>query len=110
MDFANDMEKMVDYWKLTKEEFLFSYSYLTEEEYEATRKIVGDRNNMVAKLNDLIRRAGLSRESIYVWSNVDSTLGIAVEGEAWSSRIRPEDAECEVMCLVRGYLIGKTIA
>jgi hypothetical protein len=40
IDFTTDWEKMRDFFKLTKEEFLMSYSYLTEEEYEATKKIV----------------------------------------------------------------------
>lgn len=35
-DFCNDEEKMADFWVLTKEEFLLSYSYLTEEEYDLT--------------------------------------------------------------------------
>ena len=34
--FADDTEKMIDFNTLTKEEFLQSYSYLTEAEYEAT--------------------------------------------------------------------------
>src|SRR5574344_1905990 len=34
--FADDEEKMIDFNTLTKEEFLQSYSYLTEAEYEAT--------------------------------------------------------------------------
>ena len=35
-DFTDDKEKMVDFNKLTKQEFLDSYSYLTEQEYELT--------------------------------------------------------------------------
>lgn len=35
-DFMCDLEKMRDFIKLSKEEFLFSYSYLTEEEYDLT--------------------------------------------------------------------------
>ena len=35
-DFLDDKEKMRDFKKLTKEEFLKSYSYLTEEEYNLT--------------------------------------------------------------------------
>lgn len=34
--FCDDEEKMADFNKLTKEDFLDSYSYLTEEEYELT--------------------------------------------------------------------------
>lgn len=37
-DFCGDMEKMEDFNSLTKEEFLRSYSYLTEEEYELTEE------------------------------------------------------------------------
>ena len=38
MDFINDEEKMRDFYELSKEEFLNSYSYLTENDYEATIK------------------------------------------------------------------------
>lgn len=37
-DFIDDEEKMRDFEELTKEEFLQSYSYLTEEEYELTKE------------------------------------------------------------------------
>lgn len=36
MSFLDDKEKMVDFYKLTKDEFLQSYSYLTEKEYNET--------------------------------------------------------------------------
>ncbi len=36
MDFCNDKEKMVDFMQLSKEEFLQSYSYLSEQEYDDT--------------------------------------------------------------------------
>ena len=35
-DFLTDEDKMRDFCILNKEEFLFSYSYLTEEEYDNT--------------------------------------------------------------------------
>lgn len=38
-NFINDKDKMRDFVKLTKDEFLASYSYLTEAEYEATHKL-----------------------------------------------------------------------
>lgn len=38
--FQDDEEKMRDFYKLSKEDFFNSYSYLTEEEYENTKKIV----------------------------------------------------------------------
>lgn len=37
-DFIDDSEKMYDFVRLTKEEFLSSYSYLTEDEYDSVEK------------------------------------------------------------------------
>jgi len=36
-DFYDDEEKMKDFQELSKDEFLASYSYLVEEEYNLTR-------------------------------------------------------------------------
>ena len=44
MSFINDQEKMVDFFTITKEVFLNFYSYLTEEEYEETKKDVLTRS------------------------------------------------------------------
>ncbi len=44
ISFEDDEEKMNDFWELTKEEFLDSYSYLTEEEYDATVKVMKGEN------------------------------------------------------------------
>lgn len=38
--FIDDEDKMRDFFALSKEDFLFSYSYITPEEYEATRSVV----------------------------------------------------------------------
>ncbi len=38
MSFIDDKEKMKDFRWLTKDEFLKTYSYLTEQEYEETKK------------------------------------------------------------------------
>lgn len=38
-NFIDDEEKMKDFYELTKEEFLASYSYLTEEEYDNTARL-----------------------------------------------------------------------
>jgi hypothetical protein len=40
IDFTTDWEKMRDYFQISKEEFLASYSYVSEAEYDATAKIV----------------------------------------------------------------------
>lgn len=39
-DFINDEEKMHDFFLMSKEAFLSSYSYLTENEYDNTERIV----------------------------------------------------------------------
>ena len=44
MDFTTDWEKMRDYFQISREEFLASYSYVTEAEYDATKKIVEKRD------------------------------------------------------------------
>lgn len=38
-NFIDDEEKMLDFKTLSKAEFLSSYSYLTEEEYDNTAEI-----------------------------------------------------------------------
>jgi len=38
--FITDQEKMYDFKKLSRTEFLESYSYLTEEEYDETARYV----------------------------------------------------------------------
>tara|TARA_R110002110_G_scaffold377097_1_gene587589 strand:+ start:152 stop:328 length:177 start_codon:yes stop_codon:yes gene_type:complete len=43
--FTDDKEKMRDFYILSKIEFLKSYSYLTELEYDLTVKEVLDENN-----------------------------------------------------------------
>ena len=45
MDFTTDWEKMRDFFKLTQEEFLETYEYVSEEEYLATCKIVDQADN-----------------------------------------------------------------
>ncbi len=40
MNFIDDKEKMKDFNSISKEEFLKSYSYLTEEEYDNARRLV----------------------------------------------------------------------
>ena len=45
IDFITDIEKMRDFFKISKEEFLMSYSYLDEVEYNLTVEKI---NNMTA--------------------------------------------------------------
>ena len=42
-NFIHDYEKMVDFKILSKEEFMRSYSYLSDDEYENTKRIYNER-------------------------------------------------------------------
>ena len=60
--FTNDEEKMRDFYILSKDEFLASYSYLTEEEYDATyRDVYG---NVDIDLDDWRKRINNSTELV----------------------------------------------
>ena len=47
--FTDDKEKMKDFYILLKIEFLKSYSYLTELEYDLTQQEVSDDNDWTSK-------------------------------------------------------------
>ena len=38
-NFLREKEKTRDFYELSKEDFLYSYSYITEEEYDETLKL-----------------------------------------------------------------------
>lgn len=71
----DDADKMADFLKLSKEEFLQSYSYLTEFEYDETRN---QFNNSKAEiLADLMRTA----ENLLLEESNDRPTGCEVTGE-----------------------------
>ena len=51
-DFIDDHEKMIDLFTTSKEDFLLVYSYLTEEEYDAT-------------INEAVKRSGYWHQEWY---------------------------------------------
>lgn len=59
VDFTDDLEKMADFYKLSKEEFLAKYSYLTEVEYHLTE----DKVSGIQDLNKLIVKS--------IWGNTN---------------------------------------
>ena len=52
-NFVGDEEKMRDFRKLSKEEFLKSYSYLTEEEYDNTAEILAPKMKLIRAMGIL---------------------------------------------------------
>lgn len=62
-NFIDDKEKMNDIFKLSKSEFLNSYSYLTEEDYQATI------DKMWEELSDIpVNNTGeIIEDKFYIW-------------------------------------------
>jgi len=62
-NFYNDYEKLLDFISLSKDEFMSSYSYLTDDEYENTSKMVlanggGESYKISAHILNMIRNQG----------------------------------------------------
>ena len=68
-DFLSDPEKMRDFKKLSKTEFLAFYSYVTEEEYD----------NTVEKLMEDKPKEKVTKEQVEFWLGSDNTLKEAIE-------------------------------
>ena len=90
MDFINDEEKIQDYFKLTKDEFLESYSYLTEEDYNATTKAL---------------EKGLRITKVYRTSNDEIASKIAFYGydKEKKSKQYPNGVPIPLIALAREY-------
>lgn len=58
MDFINDIEKMIDFEMMSKEQFLESYSYLTEDDYNVTLRKYNEQKSheFVNALKELISK------------------------------------------------------
>lgn len=63
-DFINDKEKMADFIRLSKQEFLQCYSYLTEQEYENTKKIYERTNKQRGRYGKKIHNNLQSRHRL----------------------------------------------
>lgn len=82
--FIDDKEKMNDIFKLSKSEFLKSYRYLTEEEYQATLDKMWEQlsdipvNNTgeIIEDNFYIWEKGTSRDDIWYWFDKRGQGGI----------------------------------
>lgn len=78
--FIDDEEKMWDFYKLRKDEFLESYSYITEEEYDATYKeVYGEFANV--DLDDYKEMLNASPEMVKAFVYRKYGLGWTLEWE-----------------------------
>lgn len=74
-DFFDDIEKVVDLYKMSKEDFLKSYSYLSEDEYFATfDKII--QNGMSRKVFEAIEKAYDFDTAVRCYSTMHCPEGI----------------------------------
>ena len=81
MDFINDTDKMYDFLGLTREEFLKSYSYITQEEYQETfDKFIDDTTGVLA---DLMRES----ENLLLEENNGRDTGCNTTGEQLKTRV-----------------------
>lgn len=83
MSFIDDKEKIRDLFELSKNDFLKSYSYLTEEEYQVTiddlwedfSYIDIDENENILE-NWKIFKKGTFREDVWHWFDEKTINGI----------------------------------
>ena len=75
MNFIDDEEKINDLFILTREDFLKSYSYLTEKEYDNTLDkiweqlgdIIINENGTIIEQDFYIWKKGTEKEKIWHW-------------------------------------------
>lgn len=75
MNFIDDKEKINDLFILTREDFLKSYSYLTEEEYDNTLDKIWEQlgditineNGTIIEQDFYIWKKGTEKEKIWHW-------------------------------------------
>lgn len=75
MNFIDDKEKIRDLFWLTREQFLQSYSYITEEEYDNTLDIIWEQlgdisvneNGTIIEQDFYIWKKGTEKEKIWHW-------------------------------------------
>ena len=100
MPFIDDVEKMRDFVELTRSEFLKSYSYLTEEEYDLTAKALWEELGDVCVDEEgridtdwRIFQSGTSTEEIWHWFewNLGVCAGKLMNGDD-DYRIVPSNA------------------
>lgn len=84
MNFIDDKEKIRDLFWLTREQFLQTYSYITEEEYDNTLDIIWEQlgdisvneNGTIIEQDFYIWKKGAEKEKIWHWFDDRLTEGI----------------------------------
>lgn len=86
--FISDIEKMYDFLELSKEEFLQSYSYLTEKEYDLTyQEFISDKTGNLADFMRTAENMLIEENTYFDNENTNPYKGISVTGEQFKDRI-----------------------
>lgn len=96
MDFLNDKEKMLDFTDLTKKQFLESYSYLTEADYNQTfyKKLQKTLHDLIEKASTLVNN-NLKNDGDTSWdSQRIACINSLAEFEHTINGIKPSDIKC----------------
>lgn len=84
-NFIGDKEKMYDFTRLTKEEFMLSYSYLTDEEYDNTlviyQQMLDEIRDVESKLYSFIEKLGSDSMLAIAWYIVHKYLQMCKDGD-----------------------------
>ena len=107
-NFINDEEKMRDFLTLSKYEFLRSYSYLTEEEYDNTEQL-WKKKFLDGKIKSIEEEYKIPEGYIEVYCDDNGHYGIMIAGKDWSNYLSVEETYQELLTLERGIAIGREI-
>jgi len=107
-NFFNDLDKMRDFIMLTKDQFLASYSYLTEDEYENTR-VIYLKQHLDNKVKRITETYELPAGYITVHIDEDGKYTINLNGGVWVNCLDGTEAYEELMTLERGIAIGREV-
>jgi len=106
VNFYDDPEKMRDFVVLTKDQFLCSYSYLTEEEYDNTKAIYL-KQHIDHKVKKIIDEFNLPANYIQVSIDDDDMYSIIIDNGIWLSCASGIEVYDELITLERGIAIGR---
>ena len=65
LNFADELHKINDMLMCSKEDFLYSYNYLSEDDYEETRKYIIDVFKKQYKTNNILADVDTYEEKKY---------------------------------------------
>ena len=107
-NFVWDKDKMIDYRDLSKEEFLKSYSYLTEEEYDNTTEILTP--DMCKIINELLNSSiPYGKVTVEIMDDCTDAYAIYVDGLLYEASLNYYEVRSRLMYLNEGYKMNDRV-